>query len=114
MQALIVSMGLAKPVSEVLPLLESYDRSLDECEGHVAHYWLHDNKELGLFHLFTDEKAATQYLESRLLATLTAHSACSGQTFIRWFDVVTDGVLEEREAPSTGKSRERQRELVSA
>lgn len=95
MQALIVTIGLATPVEDLLSIMASYDRSLEECDGHVTHYWLYDQQEIGLFHVFEDEDTAERYVESRLLASLTAHAGCSGQSYIRWFDVVMDGKIDQ-------------------
>jgi hypothetical protein len=66
-----------------------YAKALKGMEGLVAKTWIHDGTTLGGFHIFEDRSRAEGYLNSQMVADLTANPAFSDFQ-IRHFDVLDE------------------------
>ncbi len=75
MHALVVTFVSVAALDALAEPLAAYARALGTVPGLSATTWLHEGAVLGSFHLFASRRAAEAYLNSELVAGLTANPA---------------------------------------
>ncbi len=78
MHAVLITFQSSASLDDLAAPSTEYARALQAVPGFVSKTWLGDGETLGGFHLFTDRHAAEAYLESEMVAGLTANAAFSG------------------------------------
>ena len=88
MHAVLITFHSTAPLDEVVAAFTGHAPALRASPGLVTLTWLQDGAMLGGFHLFADRPSADAYLDSTLLAEVTANPAFSR------FQLAHFGVLE--------------------
>ena len=96
MHALVVTFESGAALDALAEPLAAYARALRTVPGLRATTWLHAGAILGGFHLFASRRAAEAYLNSELVAGLTANPA-----FTR-FRIEHYAVLDALSCPERG------------
>lgn len=89
MHAVMITFRTTAPLDGLLEPFTAYAHGLRAVPGLLAKTWISEGATLGGFHLFADRRAADAYLDSAMVADLTANPAFSG------FQIAHYGVLDE-------------------
>lgn len=89
MHAVLITFQSSVNLDDLVGPFTQYATALQRIEGLVVKTWIQDGATLGGFHIFTDRRAADDYLASEMVAGLTANDAFSG------FEIRHFAVLEE-------------------
>ena len=75
MHAVIITFNTSVPPESLEEPFRNFAEALLEVDGFVSKVWLNDGETFGGSYVFEDEEAANAYLNSDLVAGLTANEA---------------------------------------
>ena len=89
MHAVLITFSSSASLNDLKGPFTEYAKALKGVAGLVAKTWIRDETTLGGFHIFTDRSNAESYLNSEMVAGLTANPSFSNFQ-IQHFDVLDE------------------------
>jgi len=89
MHAVLITFATSASLNDLKGPFTEYAKALKGVDGLVAKTWIRGEATLGGFHIFTDRSKAEGYLNSEMVAGLTANPAFSDFQ-IQHFDVLDE------------------------